>query len=179
MVVHKGHALDQDARVVRVLRLVDVGAVVVDAGAVVHGPGLVVDVLHAPEPVPCPFRPLRVRVVACVAREPGAHVEEDAVCDGCALVSQCTCQGGGGRGTRGIGQPPTVLVVVSRVGTGNLPPQAAVARLVVAARVCLRVPHGLGQFEPLRLVRRRVGELVLGGQQGGQSPEALVVVAEG
>lgn len=72
----------------------------------------------------------------------------------------------------------TILVIISRVGEGNLPSQPAVAGLVVSAWIGLRIPNSLGEREPLWLVFGRIGELVFGGQHGGHAPEALVVVSQ-
>ncbi|KUI59387.1 hypothetical protein VP1G_11117 [Cytospora mali] len=145
VIVHDGAAVQPDARVVRPLHLVDARAV----GAR-RVPGAVVDVPrvrdepHALHPVVDLGRPVRVRLVARVARQPRPDVEEAAVRDG-------------------------VLVRVAVVEGEDLPPQSAAAILLVPA-CCVLVEDGLGQGEPLDAVGAcvvGVEEVHLGGGHGG------------
>ena len=80
IVVHVGGAQQIDGVVVRELGAVDVGAVVLDVAAVVDGV-LGVHEADAHDPVPRLLGPVGVRLVARVAREARAEVEEAAVCD--------------------------------------------------------------------------------------------------
>ena len=77
VVVHVGGAEGKDAKVVGELSTVDIGAVLFDMGAVVD----VVIVVHepnTPHPVPRLLGPVGVRLVAGVARQSCAEVEETA-----------------------------------------------------------------------------------------------------
>lgn len=102
-------------------------------------------------PVVRPHRPLRIRHVPGVPREPCGQLEEAAVRDG-------------------------VLVAVPVVEGVDLPAQAAAAGVGVPAQR-LRVEHGLREREPVRGARRRVGEVLLSCGDHGEAPETLVVVA--
>lgn len=121
-VVHESGALDVDGIIVRVLDLVDVGAVVFYVGSVVNvvavrQPGDESDRFH---PVVRVGGHLCVRHVARVASEAGSEVEQASVGNGCvrasakhALIGRQRCE---------IRIALTVLVVVAGVGNGNLPP---------------------------------------------------------
>ena len=77
VVVHVGGAEGKDAKVVRELSTVHVGAVLFDVGAVVD----VVIIVHepnTPHPVPRLLGPVGVRLVARVARQSCAEVEKAA-----------------------------------------------------------------------------------------------------
>lgn len=115
---------------------------------------VVVDEPDAPHPLPRLLGPVRVRLVVEVAGESRPQVEEAAVRDG-------------------------ILVVVAVIRERDLPAQAAAAGVVVAARVGLRVEDGLRQRQPLRLVGRRVREVLLRRLHRRHRPEGLVVVAQG
>ena len=82
VIVHVCGAQQEDAVVVRKLRAVDVGAVFLDVSAV-EDAVLIVYVLDAQHPVVCVLGPFGIRLVARIARESCAEVEEDAVCDAC------------------------------------------------------------------------------------------------
>lgn len=73
----------------------------------------------------------------------------------------------------------TVLVVVSVVGKGNLPPQTTTTGLVVPVGVGLRRPDTLRQRKPAGLIRRRVGEVHLGSGHGSHAPEPLIIISQG
>lgn len=61
-------------------------AIVIDAGAVIHNPSLVVDISNTPDPIPRLFGSLCVGIVCGVSRESGAHVEKDAIGDCCKMA---------------------------------------------------------------------------------------------
>jgi hypothetical protein len=81
IVVHEGRAEEEDGVVVGELGPVEVGAVMVHMGAVIH---LVVlgDIPNALDPVPRLLGPLGIRLVSGIAGQTGAEVEEAAVGDG-------------------------------------------------------------------------------------------------
>lgn len=153
-VVHVGGAESKHAVIVRKLGLIDIGAILGDIRAVVHGICLVVDEAYALHPIPRLDHPVRVRRVAGIPVETGAQVQEATVGD-------------------------AVLVIVSVIRKGDLPPQSAAARLVVPIGARLRVEDGLGQSQPLRFIGWRIRELHFRGAHGGKSPEGLVVVSQG
>ena len=109
------------------------------------------DIPNAHQPIPRLGRPLRVRLVAGVGEQSRAEVDEAGI--------------GGG-----------VLVPVTQVEGENLPPESAVAVLVVPPDL-LAIPHPLRQRQPLRLARRGVGELVLRRRHGAHAPKRLIVVS--
>lgn len=102
-------------------------------------------------PVVRPHRPLRIRRVPSIPREPRGQLEEAAVRDG-------------------------VFIAVPVVEGVDLPAQAAAAGVGVPAQR-LRVEHGLREREPVRCARRRVWEVLLGRGDHCEAPETLVVVA--
>lgn len=103
-------------------------------------------------PVVRPLGQIRIGLVARVPRQPRAHVEKQPVGDG-------------------------VLVIVATVGGDHLPPHTAAAIIGIPPRG-LSIEDGLGQGEPLRLIRGGVGEGSFGGRDDGEGPESLIVVAE-
>lgn len=86
VVVHECRALEHNSGVVGKGSLVDIGAVVLDVSTIVHHPVLVVDVLDAPEPVPCLFGILGVGFVSRVSCKSGADVEEASIGNGCTSL---------------------------------------------------------------------------------------------
>src|SRR3569833_2445086 len=153
IVVHAGGPLPAAGGAARAPGPGDVLAVIVDMGAVVD---IVVGrhEAHFVHPVLRFVRPVGVGRIQRVASQARAHVEEDAVGD-------------------------AVLVVVSIIGGGDLPPHATAARVVVALGGGLGVEDALGQGQPLRLVLGRVREGGLGCEHGRHAPEALIIVTEG
>lgn len=95
--------------------------------------------------------PLRVRAVAGLLKQPGGEIEEDGV---------------GGR----------VLVVVAGVEGENLPSKATAAVLDVPSRHKL-VEDVAGEVQPLGLILGRARKSVFSRSHGGQSPDALIIVA--
>lgn len=94
-----------------------------------------------------------IGLVAGVSGQPGAHVEKQAVGDG-------------------------ILVVITSVGRGNLPPETSTTIHAIPSRR-LSVEHSLGQSQPLRFILGGVGKCSFGGRKDGETPESLIVVTEG
>ena len=73
----------------------------------------------------------------------------------------------------------TVLVVITVIRGRNLPSETSIASLVVSVGSCLGVEDSLGEGQPARSVRWRVGERELGSKHSRHAPETLIVVSEG
>ena len=138
-----------DAKVVGPLDLVEVRAVHTGVGSVEELPGGAYEA-DADGPVPRLFGPVGIGLVVGILCQPGGQVEEAAVRDG-------------------------VLVVEAAVELRDLPAEAAATGVAVPL-LGLPVEDGLSECKPLRLVRRWIGEPVLGRGHGCHSPESLVVV---
>ena len=78
-VVHERGALDQNSSVVRKGRFVDVGTVLSNVATIVDQPPLVIDVVDAPEPLPCLFSVLGVSFVSGISGKSSADVEEASI----------------------------------------------------------------------------------------------------
>lgn len=94
-----------------------------------------------------------IGLVAGVSGQPSAYVEKQAIGDG-------------------------ILVVITIVGRGNLPPETSTTVQGIPPP-CLSVEHSLGQSQPLRLIFGGVGKCSFGGRKDGETPESLIVVTEG
>lgn len=74
--------MGQNSGVVREGDLVDVGTVGLDVATVVDKPGVMVNVVDAPEPVKCLVGPFGICCVVGIAGEAGADVEEASIGNG-------------------------------------------------------------------------------------------------
>lgn len=149
---HHRARVQQHTRRVRPLHGRDLRAVGFDSSAIEDGViQMAPDVANTHQPIPRLHRPVSVGLIAGVGEQSRSQVHEAGI---------------GGR----------VLVVVAQIEHEDLPSQAAAAVLVVPSQL-LAVPYSLCQRKPLRLIRRRVREFVLGRRHGRHAPEGLVVVA--
>lgn len=69
-----------------------------------------------------------------------------------------------------------MLVIISIIRRVYLPPQTSIARRPIPSQL-LAVPNALCQCQPLRLIRRRIRELVLRRCHDSKAPEGLIVIA--
>jgi hypothetical protein len=79
IVIHESSALEEDARVVRELSLVDIGTVCSDMSTVINLIGVRVKEANALDPVPGLLSPVGISLVASVASKSGTQVKEASI----------------------------------------------------------------------------------------------------